>query len=57
MVMLSNKPWDTSAGVIIAREAGAPVTDDEGSPHTMSSHETIAANADLLPAVVRLLER
>jgi myo-inositol-1(or 4)-monophosphatase len=28
--MLGNKPWDTSAGVLIAREAGARVLDHNG---------------------------
>ena len=40
---MSNKPWDTAAGVIIAREAGAVVIDQDGSDHTSSSAATIAA--------------
>jgi myo-inositol-1(or 4)-monophosphatase len=39
---MSNKPWDTAAGVIIAREAGAVVIDQDGSDHTSSSAATIA---------------
>jgi myo-inositol-1(or 4)-monophosphatase len=35
-VMLGNKPWDTSAGVLIAREAGARVLDHDG-PSTRKS--------------------
>lgn len=42
-VILSNKPWDTSAGVLIAREAGALVTDSCGTNHTPRSSETIGA--------------
>lgn len=42
-VMLSNKPWDTSAGVLIAREAGAQVTDLGGRNHELTSTTTIAA--------------
>lgn len=34
-VILSNKPWDTMAGVLIAREAGALVVDLDGAPHTV----------------------
>ncbi|MCA2187372.1 inositol monophosphatase family protein [Nonomuraea cavernae] len=30
------QPWDTAAGVIIAREAGATVVDLDGSPHNMT---------------------
>ncbi|MFF5211121.1 inositol monophosphatase family protein [Streptosporangium sp. NPDC000396] len=29
--MLSDNPWDTAAGVLIAREAGAAVVDIDGS--------------------------
>ena len=42
-VMLSNKPWDTAAGVLIAREAGARVTDLDGRNHELTSTATIAA--------------
>ncbi|MFI5623787.1 inositol monophosphatase family protein [Nocardioides sp. NPDC051685] len=42
-VMLSNKPWDTAAGVLLAREAGARVTDLEGRTHDLASTATIAA--------------
>ncbi|XVQ11207.1 inositol monophosphatase family protein [Spirillospora sp. CA-255316] len=41
-VILSNKPWDTAAGVAIAREAGARVIDQDGSEHTVDSAATIA---------------
>jgi myo-inositol-1(or 4)-monophosphatase len=30
---MSNQPWDTAAGVIIAREAGALVVDQDGMTH------------------------
>ncbi|GIE89399.1 inositol monophosphatase family protein [Actinoplanes regularis] len=50
VVMLANKPWDTAAGVIIAREAGAVVIDSDGSQHDIKSAATITANANLLPA-------
>lgn len=55
VVMLANKPWDTAAGVVIAREAGALVVDQDGSSHTFESGATIAANARLLPAVLALV--
>ncbi|MFC0547718.1 inositol monophosphatase family protein [Kutzneria chonburiensis] len=54
-VILANKPWDTAAGVLIAREAGALVIDSTGSPHTHKSAETIATSprlaSDLLPLI------
>jgi myo-inositol-1(or 4)-monophosphatase len=54
-IQLGNKPWDTSAGVLIAREAGARVLDDDGSDHSQGSRSTIAVTpaleADLMAAV------
>jgi myo-inositol-1(or 4)-monophosphatase len=54
-IMLGNKPWDTSAGVLIAREAGARVVDQDGSEHSPQSLFTIAVTptleAELMAAV------
>ncbi|MEU4422911.1 inositol monophosphatase family protein [Actinoplanes sp. NPDC024001] len=55
VVMLANKPWDTSAGVVIAREAGALVVDRDGSPHSIESSATIASNSDLLAEFLGLV--
>lgn len=41
-VMLANKPWDTAAGVLLAREAGALVVDRNGDHHTPGSRSTVA---------------
>lgn len=46
-VVLGNKPWDTSAGVLIAREAGARVLDEDGSEHSPESGATIAVTPTL----------
>jgi myo-inositol-1(or 4)-monophosphatase len=46
-IMLGNKPWDTSAGVLIAREAGARVLDHDGSEHSQQSLSTIAVTPTL----------
>ena len=46
-IMLGNKPWDTSAGVLIAREAGARVLDLHGANHAMDSSATIAVTPSL----------
>lgn len=54
-VILANKPWDTAAGVLIAREAGALVLDSSGEPHTFHSSDTIAACPGLVDAVVSLV--
>jgi beta-phosphoglucomutase-like phosphatase (HAD superfamily) len=55
-VTLGNKPWDTAAGVIIAREAGAVVTDKDGSPHDFNSAATIAASPPLISQLIPLLQ-
>lgn len=55
-VMLSNKPWNTAAGVLIAREAGARVLDADGDQHTLRSDATVAAGpllAEGISALVR----
>ena len=54
-VILGNQPWDTAAGVLIAREAGATVVDIDGSPHDFSSAATITAPAALIDQLVLLL--
>jgi len=55
VIMMSNNPWDTAAGVIIAREAGAYVADRDGTAHTRESRATIAANPTLLPALIEIV--
>ncbi|OHT87157.1 inositol monophosphatase family protein [Mycobacterium syngnathidarum] len=42
-VIMANKPWDIAAGSLLAREAGAIVTDVHGHAHTHQSTSTIAA--------------
>lgn len=54
-VLLTNKPWDTAAGTIIAREAGATVTDSDGSRHTLASTHTIAAAPGISQPLLSLL--
>lgn len=54
-IMLSNNPWDTAAGVVIAREAGAVVTDIDGSPHTTNARATIAAAPKILADIIELV--
>lgn len=55
-VMMSNKPWDTAAGTLLAREAGALITDARGTPHTHKSASTIVTApgvAEQLVTVIR----
>ncbi|TDC55345.1 inositol monophosphatase [Actinomadura sp. KC345] len=54
-ITLSNKPWDMAAGVIIAREAGAEVTDQDGTDHTFASAATVATNPALTDDIRSLI--
>lgn len=56
-VILSNKPWDTAAGVLIARESGALVTDSTGHPHTFASADTVAATPTIADDLLALVNR
>ncbi|MGQ4597051.1 inositol monophosphatase family protein [Nocardia sp. R6R-6] len=56
-VMLSNKPWDTAAGVLIAREAGAVVLDSTSRRHTLDSPDTIAASPAVADQLVALINK
>jgi myo-inositol-1(or 4)-monophosphatase len=55
MIMFSNKPWDTMAGVAIAREAGVRVLDLDGSEHTPDSIGTVAVAAGIADPVLELI--
>jgi myo-inositol-1(or 4)-monophosphatase len=46
-VMLGNKPWDTAAGVLVAREAGVRVLDLDGADHSLVSSGVVAVTAGL----------
>jgi len=52
---VSNKPWDTAAGVLIAREAGALVVDANGNDHTFESLETVAVTPSVAMRLLPLL--
>jgi myo-inositol-1(or 4)-monophosphatase len=54
-ITLSNHPWDTAAGVLLAREAGASVVDANGDPHLFTSAATIAAAPALTSELIRLI--
>lgn len=50
------QPWDTAAGVLIAREAGAHVSDFSGRPHTLAGRETLATNGRIHEEMLKLLQ-
>ncbi|MGC4866550.1 inositol monophosphatase family protein [Micromonospora sp. DT53] len=56
-IMLNNKPWDTAAGVVVAREAGALVVDVDGAPHSMDAVATVGGNDLILPPILTLVQR
>jgi len=49
------RPWDTAAGVLIVREAGGVVTDFRGEGFDLCGEQTLAANAGVHAAMVRVL--
>ena len=54
-INLSNLPWDTMAGVLLVREAGGLVLDEDGTEHTVSSASTIALSPGLRDVLLGLL--
>jgi myo-inositol-1(or 4)-monophosphatase len=50
-LMLSNLPWDVTAGLLLVREAGGLVYDFDGSEHDADSRFTIASAPSLARAV------
>jgi myo-inositol-1(or 4)-monophosphatase len=55
-ITLSNKPWDTAAGVVLAREAGATVVDIDGTDHGYESAATIAGPDALITQLLPLIQ-
>jgi myo-inositol-1(or 4)-monophosphatase len=54
-LMFSNLPWDVTAGLLLAREAGAVVFDHDGSPHDADSRYTLASVPSLADPVHRIV--
>ncbi|MRH91366.1 inositol monophosphatase [Nocardia sp. SYP-A9097] len=55
-VLLSNKPWDMAAGVLIAKESGALVTDSNGDPHSLAAAHTVAAAPGIGAELLHLIK-
>jgi myo-inositol-1(or 4)-monophosphatase len=51
-VILANKPWDTAAGVLLAREAGGLVLDTAGEQHSFASVNTIATCPGIVDSIL-----
>lgn len=54
-IMMANKPWDVSAGVVIAREAGALVLDLDGTHHSLESRATVSLTPGLAKSLLATL--
>jgi myo-inositol-1(or 4)-monophosphatase len=48
-------PWDTAAGIVIAQEAGATVSDFSNRPYRIGGKEILATNGLIHKAMTRLL--
>lgn len=49
------KPWDTAAGMLIAQEAGATVTDYDGHPYDIEKENILATNSHIHHEMIELL--
>ncbi|WP_214411317.1 inositol monophosphatase family protein [Sphaerisporangium fuscum] len=56
-VILANLPWDTMAGVLLVREAGGLVLDQDGTEHAAGSTATIAVCPGLREPVMTALRQ
>ncbi len=48
--------WDMAAGVLLAREAGAKVTDITGKPYDLLAENVLASNPKVYSAMLRILK-
>lgn len=53
-VILSNKPWDMAAGVLLARQAASTISDLAGAPHDIGSRETVATCRNLAVPITEI---
>lgn len=51
------KPWDIAAGALIAKEAGALVTDFSGESDYLDKNEIAAAAPGIFPALINIIEK
>ena len=49
--------WDIAPGIILVKEAGGKVTDFQGQPWELTSHEIVASNKLLLPKLIKYLKK
>lgn len=56
-IIMSNRTWDTSAGVLIAQRAGAKAWDLNGRPHTIDSDSVVVTSPGIEAELLGLLQR
>jgi myo-inositol-1(or 4)-monophosphatase len=56
-IIMANNPWDMTAGVVLAREAGAVVFDIDESSYDADSSATIAVSLNLRDHILSVLRR
>ncbi len=56
-LMLSNLPWDVTAGLLLVREAGGAVYDYDRTPHNAASRYTLASEPSLVDTLCDLVKR
>jgi myo-inositol-1(or 4)-monophosphatase len=54
-VMLSNLPWDVTAGLLIVREAAGAVYDYDGTAHDAGSRYTLASEPALVASICEIV--
>jgi myo-inositol-1(or 4)-monophosphatase len=54
-LMLSNLPWDVTAGLLLVREAGGVVFDHDGSDHGPESRFTLASEPSLAEPIRQIV--
>lgn len=54
---LGLKPWDVAPGILLAREAGAPVTDADGGDRMLETGDIVAAAPGLLAPMLEVIAR
>ena len=50
------EPWDMAAGVLLIREAGGLVTDDDGDDHYMESGNIVTGTPKVLRELVKVIK-
>lgn len=53
----NNRPWDSSAGSLLVKEAGGLVTDFEGNPWNVKSRDILATNGRIHKQILEIIHK